>query len=1044
MYEKFDHRPTFRAALACNHVVFLFICFILSGLTSCQSEKLDDSSQQGDISYLVIQGGPMTRADFPADGLLDNEIVTLRIMAFDRTGSRTIRSNKKYSAENGDIIKHLIEAGTYDFVFIANEPSDWGTSSMFENIGQYSNLSDITFPEEAVNSTKYIPMSQEISNVEVLPNSAGVKVTGNSLYPAGNTYNPLQLKLSRLATRVDILLEAEENLDAHFKGVTFSGIPDYVPVVGTLNEGADRDVTRSFTLAANSQYFTKLTPTTEQQAAGIVWCYKITRFILPYNNFNPTTDADKAVTFTVNMENRFSPYCKLKIQTAGVDGATADNYTLPRDVALLLKGKVTMPLELNIQVSPWDKESANWQMQNRELKVSQTEVNITDFNGARITFSSDLPKVHILPQLTMRQTLPAQAETTAETESIFNDLVPKDGDIVDNGGTITYTTTRFSYIYDKTTKTGTGYMDILLDEYNIGNVSEFNTTYPNGREATFRLILSGEDQYGGKLEREITVNTRQYGIRESIVTGWYGNAPYRYSGAFFREDETGERIITAQVPRLNGELGTWTATVDSPYKDLIVLSTTPSFDPQVGTDNPGVAEQYPVRVNEYKASETGSSVSGRGRMYFRVAWKTPNPNGTYAEGKKIPRYATISYTVADRTGSLRKIYLRQGEAADYIMTNGDVFEVLDNNRATGITLTRNKARRISPFNITDPNMLGKGKEYTSQYEQTPVEGGVFVEFPSQAGAFYQWYVHKTSAAVRRAFHPTNPTSGVSGWLGANDAHYPSLAVSPVWATTAHSTPPETPPKVTAAYYDAGYGAVLEVCPDGYHRPSDGYTDRVSFNGIYPNFRITLGGTIGNYYNPVTTVSCLAGDRPDYREEVKESEWRQSLWSRPWAGETVSGTTETEVSNTTVMVMRERNAPISNTNDGYADMLRIQGFYADGFFDRRPIKTLSSTSTSVGVALDTPGAAYRGMIVYNNTTKASLFFPSGGRRNNQWGYLDAAGSTGFYWSSSLSPTSPTGSGYHNRAAWGLETNYSTPGHIYTVTTTGHTIRCFKDE
>lgn len=46
------------------------------------------------------------------------------------------------------------------------------------------------------------------------------------------------------------------------------------------------------------------------------------------------------------------------------------------------------------------------------------------------------------------------------------------GDVKDSGTTITYTTSRFSYIYDKASQTGTGYMDVLLDEQNIMGTQE--------------------------------------------------------------------------------------------------------------------------------------------------------------------------------------------------------------------------------------------------------------------------------------------------------------------------------------------------------------------------------------------------------------------------------------------------------------------------------------------------------------------------------------------------------------------------------------------
>ena len=76
------------------------------------------------------------------------------------------------------------------------------------------------------------------------------------------------------------------------------------------------------------------------------------------------------------------------------------------------------------------------------------------------------------------------------TEKVFNDLVftpvvnnpwfPQYGTPMFDGKIMRYETSRFSYVYDTESKTGTGYMDILLDEYN------------EIHDKTFRLILSGE------------------------------------------------------------------------------------------------------------------------------------------------------------------------------------------------------------------------------------------------------------------------------------------------------------------------------------------------------------------------------------------------------------------------------------------------------------------------------------------------------------------------------------------------------------------------
>ena len=86
---------------------------------------------------------------------------------------------------------------------------------------------------------------------------------------------------------------------------------------------------------------------------------------------------------------------------------------------------------------------------------------------------------------------------------------------------------------------------------------------------------------------------------------------------FFRDDEIGERIISGQQARIAGaserpeDLGAispWKATVES--GDFVVLSSTPSFDPRVGMDDPGNPEHYQVLPNAYKG-EGGTYVEGR-------------------------------------------------------------------------------------------------------------------------------------------------------------------------------------------------------------------------------------------------------------------------------------------------------------------------------------------------------------------------------------------------------------------------------------------------
>ncbi len=137
---------------------------------------------------------------------------------------------------------------------------------------------------------------------------------------------------------------------------------------------------------------------------------------------------------------------------------------------------------------------------------------------------------------------------------------------------------------------------------------------------------------------------------------------------------------------------------------------------------------------------------------------------------------------------------------------------------------------------------------------------------------------------------------------------------------------------------------------------------------------------------------------------------------------------------------------------------MYGFYADGFFDRRPIKTeamidgLDRANGTVtrykGVALNSADAAYGGTLIVNSATDASLFFPSAGRRWHDDGSLEFAGETGYYWSSSVAPGwvgkdnegNTTGTPYAN--IWTMEFNYVATQAKSVINQFAHSIRCVK--
>lgn len=875
----------------------IYILFVF--FSSCADETtVDNTVPKG--TYIAFEGLKLRSGNTHQGDGEDYIVQTFRILAFN--GSGECVSNAHYSASLSEVIQHPIELGTYDFVFLANEPDNAGIKYKLDNLSYYNELNDIAFPASAFVSDALIPMMQEIKDVEVL--------TGGSAKIAGTGVStPIPLQLDRIGARIDVLLKAPEDLDAIFTGVTFSNLPDKVPLTANYNGTVNRNLTRSFTLTGNSEYFSD----TLVVESGIVWAKKVARIIVPSNEFTPVSNKNNATVFTVNLDGKYNPYCELKIASS--------DYSIPRNTKLDLLGTVKMPLDMNIKAAPWVESKNNWTPDNRILNVSQIEAEITDFNGVRISFSSNMPKVRVLESVYVGDI----GTVTDVTNKIFNDLAITDG---------TNKTNRFSY----DPATGSGYMDVLVDGVNaIGNY-------------TYRLVLSAEDENGNnQLQREIKIKITQNGTRPNFVT-W----DPRYTGVFFRNNEVGERVISGQH---SSEL-LWEARVTS-GSDFITLSTTPSFDPGIGTNNPGDPELFPVTGNQYK-NEDGTSVKGKGRIYFRVGTKGTNTG--------MPRYGTIAIDSQQDGWWIRNmiVYVRQGEEADYIWRPGDA---IPDGPISGES--RSAARKFSPYNLTAP-ALKNGSNATHQ--QVGINGAVFVDYPSQTGAYFQWGFLKESPAfedsVRLAFHPT-ATVNLNTWPLRN------FATSPTW----------NPPTGYA------YKTECEVCPNGYYRPSDGYTDQKAFNGPYPSIE-------------------GSPDPPgDYSQQIVHSTFRVSLLQVPQAG------------NGTSTYPPSRELPGT-----------LLGYYADGFFDRRPIDiSLKAVSTN------NANIAFIGVLYYNLSTNASMFLPSSGRRNNNTAKLEYRSDAGYFWSSSTAPWYPT----IKFGVWGFESSYYKMQTVASLGSFGFSIRCVTD-
>lgn len=924
-------------------ILFLFVLF------SCVDESLIDRKANG--SFIEIQGmgsQSATHAGSPEDYTIE----TLRILTFDINTQDCI-SNIRYNTSEGDIIRHPVIAGKYDFVFLANEPDDNIIESRLDGISKYADLNSIAYPERFFTSDRIIPMIQEINNVTILPENQGAKLSD------GTSVSLLQLKLDRLGVRFDAVLvavEAEADFDNYFEGITFSGVPDLVPLTAHYNgPSVNHSVTRKFSRD------TKYIADTTSSVTGATWAKRISRVILPANELETKDDEMQAVTFTINMKEKYPPSAKLKISSSPV------NYSLPINTKLDLTGIIRESLDVNIEASEWGSTDNEWDIAgNRILNVSETDVRITDFNGARISFWSNMPVVRV--ENTVRN-VGSGKELDANT--IFNALSTQSWNPNKDE--------RFLY----NPATGAGYMDILLDRPNeIG-------------ETTYEVRLTAADSYSlnadsvlemkNPLTRTILVHVKQEGKRaDFVVNSEKSQWSHPYIGAFFADNETGERVISGNR---YSYWNTWKATVPEEYRDFIIISSTPSFDPTIGTDSPGDAEDYPVIPNAYK-EENGYEVTGKSRIYFRIGLKKENTTG-------VPRYGAVDVTYVDSGNDVKtRLYVRQGGEADYLMRSGS--------SGSGY------GAKFSPYNLTAKVFRDKPEtkqpwiSIDKENQGTSVD---FVKYPTQVGAHFQWGLPVSNPELAlRAYYPVN-SSSVPPWIIDG------------WSISYISAPPLWSPKEGTKFED-----YYEICPDGYRRPTDGPVDRIAVNSN------------------------------TYADQVNQSDWRMSLFQEPMQGDG-SSYTSTMPYDVNMRTVLYSSKILENVKYGY---------YADGFFDRRPIKTgtmLNGSSRETGlttiayngVSLYNANAAFGGTLLFNPETNASVFFPAAGRRWHQDGSLEYAGETGYYWSSSVAPgwtnivmvenvPRETGTPFGN--IWSMELNYASPAPKSMSAHFGYSIRCVR--
>lgn len=294
------------------------------------------------------------------------------------------------------------------------------------------------------------------------------------------------------------------------------------------------------------------------------------------------------------------------------------------------------------------------------------------------------------------------------------------------------------------------------------------------------------------------------------------NTDNSYQHAFWRNDQTGERLITVSFRYYITTR--WSARVIY-GEDFIRLAkshrdmTTEEIINSDAEDFQADDTWKTFLQQDFQPTADELAVRLGNPPNFRIALTSKNTTGK-------PRYGAILVQAPYCASSIGKntsafwIYVRQGEEADYVMRPTDQ---IDGKLCT-------YAQQVSPFNLTvaDPAQHGGGSNYT---DHKSMNGrGVFVDYPSQVGYIYQF-------GSDIAFNPTNPisTGNLNGYKYDYNAPYQELCPE------GYTLPPVDFTALALNTNSFWHSFVNQISIGGtYSYCADGYFDRKNYPSNDPN------------------------------------------------------------------------------------------------------------------------------------------------------------------------------------------------------------------
>ncbi|NDV59526.1 BACON domain-containing protein [Bacteroides sp. 519] len=396
-----------------------------------------------------------------------------------------------------------------------------------------------------------------------------------------------------------------------------------------------------------------------------------------------------------------------------------------------------------------------------------------------------------------------------------------------------------------------------------------------------------------------------------------------YVGAFWRHNENAERLIRSPLPKEYD--CDWEASV-LVGQEWIRMDTKrgpdhPNGSTEKDTDSAKIANPE-NRGGNYYVTATTTSVRGSSTatmkdedkyVYFRIGLKDRIPESDH-------RYGVILFTYTIKGSNGRNftrqqyIWVRQGEDADYLV-------------GSKASSTQDRPYvPFSPYNLTSAEYSAYPTSAVMR-QRLAVNGGVFTEYPSQAGVFS---ISLASIGVQEDGDPIPDDDVIIGTTtGKKQGTFQRYVFHP---TNNDKNAAWSNYGITNYYYWdqhqsttlSGYKLSLnpEICPKDYRRPNDGATDKSVDRGI------------------------------GFGTDHTASEMRHSLFHS---------------------LTIDQLSLIDNS---------VYGYYADGFFDRRKIETPPGADPweNSAVAKNTAHIAYAGRLFYNPSNHKSLFFPAAGYLN----------------------------------------------------------------